>query len=437
MNFSDLNFAQLNLAELNFAQLNRTDLAMPTSESPTDELFLKLNQYDVPAMPTQDSVRRWYDSLVRFFKSDVQVEAEHKSSLEKASRPLLNQAVRRPAYAHAIEDLNDGQLPWMKEFIDQKGTDDLRSADDETIRLLIMPPCETSNVVKVWAEKNDLEVLPVPTREEIIGHAEGSTDAVGRLLSKDGPLVIARLEDFMLRHHKGLSLVREILKAANQSGRRILIGCNAWAWEYLIATVSADKLLPVPITFAPYHADRLEQWLYTMIEGEGGPELKLKFYGAYNKDRDSDSPSQLFYQLAALSRGTPWVAWAMIRARLELVPDDADKAKTVGSDTASNSAANDPTEATELWVAPAVERTISPKLRSDGLLILHSLLIHGELTMEQLQQTVPVVSDFNVVYGLLRSGFMERQQDRLRCAACHYPTVRKELNKSGFPIAEL
>lgn len=412
-------------------------MAMTTSPPQPEEPFLELSDYCVPAMPTQDSVRRWYDTLVRFFKSDVQVEAESKSSLQRASRPLLNRAVRRPAYSNAIQELNAVQLPWLNNPVGQDGCADQFVIDDQWIRMLVLPPCETSNVLNVWAEQNSIPVLHPPTREQIVGQGDRPTDVVGHVLNDDGPLVIARLEDFFVRHHNGLRFVRELLKAVNQTRRRILIGCNAWAWEFLTATVSADKLLPSPITFAPYHADRLQQWLYTMIEGEGGAELKLKFYGAYNKDGDSDSPSQLFYQLAALSRGTPWVAWSMIRARLELVPDDADRPKRAGKTQPSDPQEDPPSEATELWVAPATERTISPKLRPDGLLILHSLLIHGELTMEQLQQTVPVVSDFNVVYGLLRSGFVERQQGTLRCSACHYTTVRKELNKSGFPVAEL
>ena len=379
----------------------------------TNTQFLPLDEYSVPAMPTQDSVRRWYSSALRFF-SGGEDSGSTQSSLTKASQDLLDEAVHRPAYGSAIDDLNAEHLDWITS----------KDRGDNNVRLLVLPPCDTANIVQVWAEEHSLNVLPAPPRDAILLEDDFASIEPGG----DEPLVIPRLEDFMVRHHQGLNLVRSLLTSANQSDRRFFIGCNAWAWEFLKASVFADKMLPQPQTFKPYEADRLKAWLGKIVEDDDHPKIKLKFYGSYNQDGDDDTPSTFYHQLAALSRGVPWVAWEMMRARLELEPQDAEQSEESHEESDGR---------VTLWVSPTIERAIPATLRSSGLLILHTLLIHGPMQLEELRIAIPAVTDFHVVYGLERLGFIKFTDSKVHCAAAMYSTVRNELSTAGFPMASL
>ena len=383
---------------------------MPAS---TETQFLPLEDYSIPAMPTQDSVLRWYTSAIRFFEKG-EVQAPTRTSLTSASQSLLDEAVPRPTFGSAVDDLNAEHLDWMS------GKDH----GDTNVRLLVLPPCDSENLIQVWADKQDLNVLEAPSREAILQQTDfASIDPGG-----DEPLVIPRLEDFMVRHHQGLNLVRSMLTHINQSDRRFFIGCNAWAWEFLKASIFADKMVPSPQTFKPYEADRLKQWLGTMIEDDDNEGMKLKFYGSYNEDQDNETPSNFYHQLAALSRGVPWIAWAMMRARLELEPDDTQQSRESSDQSKGR---------TTLWVSPSIDRSIPAVLRSSGLLILHALLIHGPMTLDELQIAAPAVTDFHVVYGLERLGFVKFTESKMHCVAALYYSIRGELSTAGYPLASL
>ena len=389
---------------------------MPAS---TNTQFQSLEDYSAPAMPTQDSVRRWYSSAIRFFdKGEVQVST--RSSLTKATQSILDEAIARPAFGSAIDDLDAEHLDWINS----------KDQSDGNIRLLVLPPCDTENLLQVWAKKHSFNVLQAPSREAILQQADfASIDPGG-----NEPLVIPRLEDFMVRHHQGLNLLRSLLTKINQVERRFFIGCNAWAWEFLKAAIFADTMLPSPQTFKPYEADRLKQWLGTMIEDDDRKKIKLKFYGGYNEDQDDETPSNFYHQLAALSRGVPWIAWAIMRARLELEPEDTDQSAE------SQQSKDSPKQSdgrTTLWVSPSIDRTIPSALRSSGLLILHALLIHGPMTFNELQIAAPAVTDFQVVYGLERLGFVKITESKMHCAAAMYYSVRGELSTAGYPLASL
>lgn len=392
---------------------HQQNVKMPETEQ---SAFLRLEDYSAPSMPTQDSVRRWYSSFLRNFRS-LQKDDNDQSSLKDASKEVVDDAVQRPAYGSVVDDLNAEYLAWV-------------NADDgsvDRVRLLVLPPCDWSNVIRVWAEQQSLNVLQAPSREAILqGVDQGSTEPIDG--NDDTPIVIPRLEDFFVRHHRGLDFIRSMLATINQGNQRILIGCNAWAWHFLQASLFADKMLPTAQTLKPYNANRLQRWLRSMVEEDSDSELKLKFYGTYNQDDDADTPSKFYYQLAALSRGAPWIAWAMMRARLELEPDSAKLSQRQRRQ-------ND--DVTHLWISPTMERSIPHQLRSAGRLVLHSLLIHGPLTMDELKITVPSISDFNVVSGLQRLGLLEHDQQKFRCAAAMYHTIRSELSTAGFPMAEL
>ena len=379
----------------------------------TKTKFLPLEDYSAPSMPTQDSVLRWYSSALRFFKKQED-DVVTRSSLTRAATNLLDEAIQRPAYGSAIDDLNTEYLGWMS------GED----CGSDEVRLIVLPPCDCENVIQVWANDNSLNVLQAPSRGAILEQADyASIDPGG-----DDPLVIPRLEDFMVRHHQGLNLVRSLLTHINQSDRRFFIGCNAWAWEFLKASIFADKMLPSPQTFQPYTADRLKQWLGAMVEDDDSAEIKLKYYGSYNEDNDVETPFNFYHQLSALSRGVPWIAWAMMRDRLKLEPEDAEQIEDSLQDSDGR---------TTLWVSPLNDRTIPAALRSSGLLILHTLLIHGPLTLSELQIAVPAVTDFHVVHGLERLGFITSTDSKMHCDAALYSTVRDELSTAGFPLASV
>ena len=65
------------------------------------------------------------------------------------------------------------------------------------------------------------------------------------------------------------SLVRALLDRLDRLKRPVVVGCNSWAWQYLVRAGQADAILPTPIIFKPFDAKRLKHWLGQIAEHDG------------------------------------------------------------------------------------------------------------------------------------------------------------------------
>ena len=156
-------------------------------------------------------------------------------------------------------------------------------------------------------------MLPEPERIDLIGAAAVGSETE---LDGDGLLVIPRLEYWFLRQHNGLHALRSLLSRLACAERRCLVGCDSWAWRFLVKGAGADLALPRPGTFEPFDARRLRNWFATLARDSDGVTATFRLAGNGEDvlacDDDGEPRNAHQRQLAARSGGIPWVAWCRL-----------------------------------------------------------------------------------------------------------------------------
>ncbi len=383
-----------------------------------------LGEYDPPGMAAPDSLRLKVARFLALFSKSRERAFIGDDQLRKATIDVLDNIVAPPACGPVIADLQDDVAAWL---VDPAAPH---------IRVIVMPPCEENGIIDICSRGSDCEVLRPPPSPELVSPVETPLPS----LEGDGLLVIPRLEDWFLRNRTGLIILRRLLAALHASDRRCLIGCNSWAWSFLVKAVEVDMVLPDPVTFQPFDAARLKHWFADLSGAEGTSALRFKYSATgtdvFCADEDPDNPGaddhggkDYFRQLAAHSLGIPWIAWHMWRRSLW-----SERDLIMGETPGMNNA--EPAMET-LWVGALDELILPGEHPQTALLVMHALLIHGSMTVDDIRATVPIVGESNLVPSLLASGFLERNADRISIRAAAYPAIRTSLANAGFPLDRL
>lgn len=375
--------------------------------------FTPLAEYQAPAMPTRDTFQilatRARELLHRGLPEPMVADTRlHRSTLD-----MLDTAVPPPACGPLIDELQASLSDWLND-----------PAPDETSRLIVLPPGDRDRIVARWAERYGHALCEAPARDELLAPAHDPLPEP----DGDGVLVLPALEDWFVRHQSGLALIRALLVFIQRSERRIVVGCNSWAWQYLVRAVHADTVLSAPIIFQPFDAERLRQW-FSRIAATGDSQ-SLRFLDARSGDdilaEDDDRAHDRLCSLAARSQGIPWVAWRLWRQSLRRHIPDQDDADTPAEDDQT------------LWLTDLDEFSLPGRNGDDSLLALHALLIHGPLPPAWLDRLLPSNGASKGLSGMLNAGIVERHDDgRLACAPAAYPTIRAGLATAGFPTAAI
>ncbi len=255
------------------------------------------------------------------------------------------------------------------------------------VRAVVGPPgnrvCEA---MLGWAQENGACVLAPPTPEQILG----SSDWWHAVRDNSAEmLVIPQMERYFLRHHDGLSGLRQLVQWLWSNPRPIVVGCDSWAWAYLSRAVHVDAVFHQPLAPAPFAGAQLQEWL-----------------GALHPTSEDSVNDGYWDLLASTARGIPGTAWRLYRQRLA---DD-------GSVT----------------TMPAM-----PHARgSVQALILHTLLIHNGLCGEVLFGLLPFPAN-QIMAGVVwleNQRLVECTQDRWQVTPNAYATVRRFLGDEGFLI---
>ena len=392
--------------------------------------FVPLADCEKPDMPADQSVRRWVEQMLKRLRREESEPFVASDDLDTATTRTLDRIAAPPACGPLLADFAGALGSWRTD----PGTGP--RGQKGRIRLVVMPPCD-DDVVATWACHAGIECLDPPSRMDL---ASGTTPDLSAFGNEHGtPIVIPRLEDWLLRHRRALTPMRALMAAIHVSRRPILIGCNAWAWHYLSRTLDADLVLPDPETFQPFDAARLRDWFRALaVSGGEGSDVLCFRVAETGEDvlrpedeRDDDETSDWLETFAARSRGIPWVAWAMWRTALRSSPEAAD------TDAAVDRARHEGT----LWLASPEEFELPPRHERRTLLVLHALLVHGSLAPAEMALVLPEAErdgDAAIVAALQRAGFIAHgEDDRLRCRAVAYPQIRSALRDMGYPMARL
>lgn len=382
--------------------------------------FKPLADYQVPAMPTRDTLQILVTRARELLRRSPDGPLIAEARLRTSTLDMLDEAAAPPACGPLITELQASLAEWI---------DDPEPA--QRMQLIVLPPGDRNRVVAGWAEQRGHTLLEAPARGAIpAADANDIPDLSGR-----GLLVIPALEDWFIRHRDGLGLIRALLDRLADLDRRVVVGCNSWAWQYLVRAVRADAVLPAPLIFQAFDAERLHAWFSALPHT--ARQSSIQFLDAGSGEDilaldDDGQPHDRLYSLAARSRGIPWIAWRLWRRSLRRRMPDEEKDDT----DATAASEREAVDADTLWVIALEEFSLPGRSNDDSLLILHALLVHGPLPPDQLTDVLPFTGAYNTVNGLLAAGILERDEfGRLACTPEAYPSIRTGLTTAGFPIA--
>lgn len=386
---------------------------------------IPLDEYQRPAGPAVNRLDDWYQALrKKIVDRDSEVTVT-EDQLSRASIENIRSFTAEPDCDFVFHALDSAYLDWAK-----------RESTDDHLRLLVFPPCDSSNRVARWAEGNGMDVLEAPDRSELL-----SRDLAEVILPVgQGPLVIPRLEDWFVRHRHGLRHIRALLTALQGSSRCCLVSCSSWTWVYLKKAVNADLVLPAPESLAPIDAENLADWLLAFLSEEPDQPVTFRDHEdgkeILRRKEDGTYSDNFMTQLADDSGGIPWIAWQLWRRSLRT---EAERDEQVDEENDGAEEQEEKREAASqgavFWVVRSQPPTLPRGHERAACLLLQSLLIHGSLPEELLWSTLPSIGETNLVVALIRSGFIERHGDQVRCMATAYPVIWTSLANSGMTMA--
>ncbi len=384
------------------------------------EHLIPLEDAERPQLPREEAARRYVGRLLALFQRKKSEPFIADDKLHRATLRRLDEVVAPPACGTVLAEIDATVEAWLAT---------LPSAPH--ILTVVLPPCDENAVVETWARQAGHQVLPPPSRQDLVAPEE----TVRPDLGGTGILVVPRLEDWFLRHRDGLRTVRALLSALDAVDRPVVVGCNGWAWAFLAKSAGAGALLPDPVTVRPFDAARLHGWFVSLAKAEATGSMRFRLPSTGEDvlavDEQDTPRSDYLRRLAGRSLGIPWVAWHLWRRSLRTGDDEtvADDARAVVTD-------GDASEQT-MWVA-ALDEYLLPGTGDDATLhVLHALLVHGALTAAELALVLPGVGGFDMIPVLVRSGFVERRGEYLVCRAAAYPAIRDGLEAAGFPMGRV
>ena len=384
---------------------------------PPPPALIPLSKYAAPSKPAEDVARGlWQKAKVLFGREEpTPPPAVEDSQLRRSTRGLLDDIVSPPACGPAIEEVAGSLDPWL--------TDADRN---NRIRVVVRPPAGDCDSVSRWAESAGLAIARPPARDRLLSHEAPAPEA-DEAGPEAAPLVVPHLDRWFLRHRCGLDAVRHLLDRLERTRRPAVVACNSFAWAFLSASLGIDRRLPEPETVRAFDAARLQAW-FTRLADEGHHDditFRLSTTGAAVASTSDEPESRAFFdQLAARSRGVPAIAWHLWRRCLRSSEDPEDTSEPDVAAAMSR----------RLWLAPLESFAVPERAGRTGRLILHALLVHGRLTVDELAGVLPEGADAASMAGLRHAGLIEDGRGGLRVRAAAYPAVYDALSDAGFPV---
>lgn len=243
---------------------------------------------------------------------------------------------------------------------------------------------------------------------------------------------------------EGIDYLRDVL--LEDCSRFWIIGCGQVGWEYLDHVSSLKAYCGQTLVLPELDGEQLQDWLQPLIDrfnieikidsdSDNGEKHKAKthFFPRLNKisedvnhaiDHNGDvsqtTQERYFKRLAKNSEGVSTVAVQLFLETICCVPQ---------SESHSS-------------IELVTKNPRLPKLsdlEAADHYILYSLLMHGDLTLNALANSLG--DDASIVQSrvqrLRRQGVVEQQQQTLKVNPIHYPRIKEALVNNNFIIKEI
>ncbi len=232
-------------------------------------------------------------------------------------------------------------------------------------------------------------------------------------------IIIPNLSWCFLRSLEGLDGI-EYLQQRLYDGfadRFWIIGSGQVGWEYLNSVSNIEAYCGEVFTLPALTPEQLQDWFEPIVE-----ELNITFEDP-RIDRqilkgDKDNKTHYFERLADISQGVSTVA---VQGFLKSIRyQEADEERDIERSI----------------VAETPKLPDLPELESTDLYILYSILLHGDLTISALAESLgDKQSTVQAKVRLLRhQGIIEQRDRTIKINPSYYPNIKRELASNNFVI---
>ena len=111
--------------------------------------------------------------------------------------------------------------------------------------------------------------------------------------------------------------------------------------------------------------------------------------------------------------------------------------QVINDESLSGEKTQETSGAMTLWSTNNQSPLIPPGHEPEAHRLLHALLIHDSLSVEELADVLPNVGESNITSALIRAGFIELIDGQLRVRAVAYPAVRSGLSGAGISMGAI
>ena len=264
------------------------------------------------------------------------------------------------------------------------------------------------------------EVESIKTRlQQQLGRGIVTTDS-----KQPEIVIIPNLSWCFLRSVDGLEGIDYLQDVLLQDNSRFwVIGSGEVGWEYLNHVSHFKAYCGESLELPQLNPEQLQAWFEPVIS-----EFEINFAKPNiefpNSDENQSYQNRYFSKLASLSEGVNTVAAQVFLRSMRYEYKDKDN--------------EEKDENQGILEAQNPELPNIPRLDADEHYILYSVLLHGDLTLTALCESLGDERPFvkGRVQMLRRKGLIEQKNEILTINPIHYPRIKNELSNNNFIIYE-
>lgn len=315
-----------------------------------------------------------------------------------------------------------------------------RNNADNSIVILSSPVAAVSRILsetlEEWAKKKQipLNLLPFKIRPAKIETVKSNLEQYlnEELLQEDDTrleiAVIPNLSWCFLRSLDGLEGIEYIqsLLCNGSKNRFWIIGGGQVGWQYLNSVCSLEAYCGRVFMLPEISSEDFQDWFEPIIN-----DLDITFdeprIDKQILDGDKDNKTSYYDHLADISKGVATVAVQLFLKSLRYVETDSDEDK--------NKSDKSPSLRKSL-IAQTPKLPKLPDFESQDQYLLYSLLLHGDLTIAGLAESLgDMESEVQARVQLLRrEGVVEQKGKIVKINPIYYPRIKQDLASNNFII---
>ena len=316
---------------------------------------------------------------------------------------------------------------------------DAPSHANNSVLILSSPVAAVSSVLsealEEWAEQKQVSIrlLPLTARPTEIATIKSKLEHYLESLSptnnstqqKPEVVVIPNLSWCFLRSLEGLAGIEYLqsLLCKNPHNRFWIVGTNQVGWEYLNLVSNLQAYFGEIVRLPNIESKELQAWLAPIIDEFDitfdKPNIDKQLF-----DQDKDNQDHYFDRLNKVSNGVSTVAAQLFLQSISYQDED-EKEEEEEKQTQE-----------QKLVAQTPKLPPSHSLDSEAQYLLYNLLLHGDLTLSALAESLgDEESKVQVLVQMLRRQGIVKQQDQvLTINPIYYPTLKQQLASNNFII---